>query len=122
MMCFKIATLKGWLLLTVNGRGAFLCASITKGGGKPCTKHMKVHQEMVKEHLENGEFDIKNIKTSLMIADMLMKVLSSTLFYKLVQKLLTTISQCMDNRSALSTMLSATSDTALDDPKTKQPK
>ncbi len=35
----------------------------TKGGGKPRTKYMRVHQEYIKEHTGTGELQIKYCKT-----------------------------------------------------------
>ncbi len=61
---------------------------VTKGGGKPRTKYMKVRQEVVKEKVEKGEVRISYIKTSRMLADILTKPMSGEKFHKLVRVLL----------------------------------
>jgi hypothetical protein len=46
-------------------------ALVKNGGGKPRSKYMKVRQEYMKERVGTGELDIKYIKTSQMLADIL---------------------------------------------------
>ncbi len=61
---------------------------VTKGGGKPRNKYMKVRQEMVKERVDKKDVDIIYIKTCRMLADILTKPMSGEKFYKFVRALL----------------------------------
>jgi hypothetical protein len=53
---------------------------VTKGGGKPRTKHMRVRQQLVKEKFDHKEIDIQYVKTREMLADVLTKPLGGELF------------------------------------------
>jgi hypothetical protein len=63
-------------------------AIVTKGGGQPRTKYMKVREEYVRERLETKELEIEYVKTDTMLADALTKPLSGEGFHKLVRRLL----------------------------------
>jgi hypothetical protein len=53
---------------------------VTKGGGKPRTKHMRVRQQLVKEKFDHKEIDIQYVKTREMLADVLTKPLGGELY------------------------------------------
>lgn len=61
---------------------------VTKGGGKPSNKYMKVRQKGVKERVDKGDVEIAYIKTCRMLADILTKPMSREKFYKFVRALL----------------------------------
>jgi hypothetical protein len=60
----------------------------TKGGGKPRTKYMRVHQEYIKEHTGTGELQIKYCKTKFMLAIILTKALGGEHFHNIADKIL----------------------------------
>ena len=48
---------------------------VTKGGGKPRTRHLRARQYAVKEQVDTGEYKIEYMITEVMIADVLTKAL-----------------------------------------------
>ena len=52
----------------------------TKGGGKYRTKHLKVRQALIKEHVDLGDINITYLRTARMLADTLTTPLQSALF------------------------------------------
>jgi len=61
---------------------------VTKGGGQPRTKYMKVREKYVMERLGTKELEIEYVQTDNMVADVLTKPLSGEGFHKLVRLLL----------------------------------
>ncbi len=61
---------------------------VTKRGGKPRTKYMKVHQEVVKEKVGKGDIRIEYIKTSMMFADILTEPMNGVKLHNFVRALL----------------------------------
>jgi hypothetical protein len=61
---------------------------VTKGGGKPRMKYMKVREEYVRERLRTKELEIEYAKTDIMLADVLNKPISRVGFHNLVRLLL----------------------------------
>ena len=55
---------------------------VTKGGGKPRTKYLRVRQEMVKELIQKKWIEIVFIGTNWMIADVLTKSLQGDEYHK----------------------------------------
>ena len=56
---------------------------VTKGGGKYCTKYLKVRVNVIKENRECGELETRNMPTKLMFADVLIKLLQGNYFGRL---------------------------------------
>ena len=50
---------------------------VTKGGGKPRTRHLRARQYAVKEQVDAGDYKIEYMITEVMIADVLTKPLQS---------------------------------------------
>jgi hypothetical protein len=61
---------------------------VTKGGGKPRTKYLRVRQMLVKQMIEMKQIEVKFIRTGKMVADVLTKPLNGDPFHKLVMILL----------------------------------
>jgi hypothetical protein len=61
---------------------------VTKGGGKPRTKYLRVRQMLVKQMIELKQIEVEFIRTGKMVADVLTKPLNGGPFHKLVKVLL----------------------------------
>jgi arsenate reductase-like glutaredoxin family protein len=61
---------------------------VTKGGGKPRTKYLRVRQMLVKQMIELKQIEVQFIRTGKMVADVLTKPLNGGPFHKLVKVLL----------------------------------
>ena len=61
---------------------------VTKGGGKPRTKHLRVRQYRVKEKVDEGELMITYVATGSMVADLLTKPLQGALLNHMTKILL----------------------------------
>jgi hypothetical protein len=74
---------------------------VTRGGGKPRNKYMKVRQEMVKERVDKKDVDIIYIKTCRMLADILTKPMSGEKFYKFVRALLNHLKPLLEQQGCV---------------------
>jgi hypothetical protein len=89
-------------VLLVHQDNTSTISLVTKGGGKPRSKYMKVRIEHVKERLGTSEVEIVYTPTKSMIADILTKPLSGELFHNLVRLLLDNVAKCSAHRGAKS--------------------
>ena len=61
---------------------------VTTGGGKPRTKHFRVRQESVREKVRAGDFEVRYLSTTSMLADALTKPLQGELYRNLTDQIL----------------------------------
>ena len=61
---------------------------VTRGGGKPRNKHLRVRQELIKERISKKEIEIRHTSTCKMLADVLTKPMQGEQFKWMTKRLM----------------------------------
>jgi hypothetical protein len=77
---------------------------VTKGGGKPRTKYLRVRQHLIKERVSGKEISIVYTPTTRMLADTMTKPVQGELFRWMIGRIMgdATVPPAMVDRGALS--------------------